>query len=270
MITSGLTSIPIDINTTLTAATVPAFQFVIVELPPAAPAGNYHFTFQITSSAVLGIKALLAGKVQISGKTYYTPTMPCVTDFASVPGFVFPAPNMPPASLLTDAYLANIQGCNNKVFMFPAITTPAAVDVIEFYNAGLDHYFITYGAQEISDLDTGVHKGWARTGQSFKAFVTPQAGTSPVCRFYIPPAQRRLAFLRARDGGVQRDGCRASRFRPRGPGVHADVPAGRGRVSGQHDRGVSRVQQPGGCQPPVHDRPGDPGSDGRQGLDNRR
>ncbi len=63
------------------------------------------------------------------------------------------------------------------------------VDVIEFYNASLDHYFITYGAQEISDLDTGVHKGWARTTQSFKAYVTPQTGTSPVCRFYIPPGK---------------------------------------------------------------------------------
>ncbi len=62
-------------------------------------------------------------------------------------------------------------------------------DVVEYYNMGLDHYFITYGAQEISDLDTGVHKGWARTGYSFKAHTTPQTGTSPVCRFYIPPAQ---------------------------------------------------------------------------------
>ncbi len=64
----------------------------------------------------------------------------------------------------------------------------AKVTVTEFYNAALDHYFITYGAQEISDLDNGVHKGWARTGYSFNAYTTAQAGTSPVCRFYIPPA----------------------------------------------------------------------------------
>jgi hypothetical protein len=66
--------------------------------------------------------------------------------------------------------------------------TPVPVTVVEFYNMGLDHYFITWVAQEISDLDTGVHKGWARTGYSFKTYTTAQTGTSPVCRFYIPPA----------------------------------------------------------------------------------
>ena len=65
----------------------------------------------------------------------------------------------------------------------------ATVDVIEFYNAGLDHYFITWVANEIHDLDTGVHVGWARTGQSFKAYPRAQAGTSDICRYYIPPAE---------------------------------------------------------------------------------
>lgn len=65
---------------------------------------------------------------------------------------------------------------------------PTFVPVIEFYNATLDHYFITWMTNEIRDLDTGVHPGWARTGNAFKAYATPQTGTSPVCRFYIPPA----------------------------------------------------------------------------------
>jgi hypothetical protein len=69
----------------------------------------------------------------------------------------------------------------------PAGPLPTA-KVVEFYNSGLDHYFITWLAQEISDLDNGVHKGWARTGYSFQTYTTAQAGTSPVCRFYIPPA----------------------------------------------------------------------------------
>ncbi len=184
VVTSGLTTIPIDMNTSLTAA--PGRQLAIVELPPGAPAGNYHFAFQSTTGTG-AVRALLAAKVQIAGKTYYPPTMPCVTDFASVPYFEFSGQGS--ISLLTPNYLAQIQGCNRKIFNFPAAGAPSAVDVIEFYNAGLDHYFITYGAQEISDLDTGVHKGWARTGQSFKAYTTPQAGTSPVCRFYIPPGK---------------------------------------------------------------------------------
>ena len=41
--------------------------------------------------------------------------------------------------------------------------------------------------KEISDLDTGVHKGWVRTGYGFNSYATAGTGTSPVCRYYIPP-----------------------------------------------------------------------------------
>lgn len=60
--------------------------------------------------------------------------------------------------------------------------------VVEFYNASLDHYFITHVAAEIAKLDAGTEiKGWSRTGQSFKVWTSAQAGSSPVCRYYIPP-----------------------------------------------------------------------------------
>jgi hypothetical protein len=65
----------------------------------------------------------------------------------------------------------------------------STVDVIEYYNETLDHYFITRTADEIVNLDAGTTSPpWTRTGKSFKAFATAQPGTSPVCRFYIPPA----------------------------------------------------------------------------------
>jgi 6-phosphogluconolactonase (cycloisomerase 2 family) len=63
------------------------------------------------------------------------------------------------------------------------------VSVIEFYNASLDHYFITYVADEIAKLDNGTFAGWTRTGLSFNAFATTQVGTSAVCRIYIPPGK---------------------------------------------------------------------------------
>jgi uncharacterized membrane protein len=63
------------------------------------------------------------------------------------------------------------------------------VTVVEFYNASLDHYFITYVADEIAKLDNGTFKGWARTGLSFKAYASTQSGTSAVCRIYIPPGK---------------------------------------------------------------------------------
>ncbi len=62
--------------------------------------------------------------------------------------------------------------------------------VIEYYNAALDHYFITWVPDEIAKLDAGtVIKGWTRTGKSFNTYRTASAGTSPVCRYYIPPGK---------------------------------------------------------------------------------
>lgn len=59
--------------------------------------------------------------------------------------------------------------------------------VVEYYDAGLDHYFITANPVEISDLDSGVHAGWERTGLRFLAYQGPSAGANPVCRFYRTP-----------------------------------------------------------------------------------
>jgi hypothetical protein len=72
-----------------------------------------------------------------------------------------------------------------------AVPAPIVVPVVEFYNATLDHYFISASATEIGDLDGGVHKGWARTGKSFKAYAagsTGNTGRRPVCRLYGNPA----------------------------------------------------------------------------------
>ena len=59
--------------------------------------------------------------------------------------------------------------------------------VLEFYNAALNHYFITADANEINLLDTGVLRGWERTGERFLANSAPSPGTNPVCRFYLKP-----------------------------------------------------------------------------------
>lgn len=65
----------------------------------------------------------------------------------------------------------------------------APVDVVEYYNASLDHYFITWLAAEQANLDAGnTPTRWARTGFSFHAYAASQSGTSPVCRYYLPPA----------------------------------------------------------------------------------
>jgi serine protease len=64
----------------------------------------------------------------------------------------------------------------------------ATLPVAEYYNATLDHYFITWVDTEQQNLDDGkTPTRWVRTGYAFNTSTNPAAG-SPVCRYYIPPA----------------------------------------------------------------------------------
>lgn len=61
------------------------------------------------------------------------------------------------------------------------------VEVVEFYNAGLQHYFISADPAEIAVLDGGAFGGaWKRTGNTFPAWDVNGApgNTVPVCRFF--------------------------------------------------------------------------------------
>ena len=70
-----------------------------------------------------------------------------------------------------------------------AIPATDQVQVVEFYHSGLDHYFVSTDLKEISDLDTGVHPGWVRTGLTFQAIKpgATSAGSAAICRFYGKP-----------------------------------------------------------------------------------
>ena len=68
---------------------------------------------------------------------------------------------------------------------------------VEFYHAGYDHFFVAATASDISDLDTGVHPGWARTGYQFQVWNGPGGFTKPVCRYYIPPGYGDSHFFSA-------------------------------------------------------------------------
>ena len=89
---------------------------------------------------------------------------------------------MPQRNWIAAAALAATLACT------PA--TAGLIDAVEFYNAALDHYFITAFPDEIGKLDSGSFVGWKRTNLSFK--VLDAADTAPgavkVCRFYGTPA----------------------------------------------------------------------------------
>jgi hypothetical protein len=87
----------------------------------------------------------------------------------------------------------NFAGMNATI---PATT----VMVVEYYNAALDHYFVSPLAAEIETLDTGRIGGWSRTGLTFKAYPSQASGgpgVNPACRFYIPPEHGNSHFISA-------------------------------------------------------------------------
>jgi hypothetical protein len=65
---------------------------------------------------------------------------------------------------------------------------PALVTLVEYYNATLDHYFLTPLSAEIALCDAGAApcSGWARTGATFAAYANADAGhgANAVCRLF--------------------------------------------------------------------------------------
>jgi hypothetical protein len=59
--------------------------------------------------------------------------------------------------------------------------------VTEFFNASLNHYFMTASAAEIAALDSGKTPGWTRTGATFTVYAPGSTQGTPVCRFYGRP-----------------------------------------------------------------------------------
>lgn len=78
----------------------------------------------------------------------------------------------------------------------PASANPPAgtAAVVEFYDATLDHYFVTSDSFEMASLDADYLR-WRRTGHVFYAWIDPAQAPpgvfpQPVCRFYAGPAQQ--------------------------------------------------------------------------------
>ena len=132
------------------------------------------FYAALTSAAVKQLVAL-AGGGSASGCSYHT-FQGQENEFAATVG-------------------AFIVAHNDATALAPSAGAPSRA--IEFYNATLDHYFISIDPKEISDLDTGVHPGWARTGLGFNAYATAATGANAVCRFYIPPEHGDSHFFSA-------------------------------------------------------------------------
>ena len=109
------------------------------------------------------------------------------------------------------AFLSTVFGfidTYNPTLTYAPLASSSAT-AVEFYNASLNHYFVTHIANEIALLDAGVTiKGWVRTGQSFNVYPAAQGSSSPVCRYYIPPNKGDSHFYGR--GAVECDGTGAA------------------------------------------------------------
>jgi len=72
--------------------------------------------------------------------------------------------------------------------LYRVAADPAAPIAIEYFNATLGHYFLTAFPEEAAALDAGAFNGaWKRTGFAFPVWLSSDACTVAVCRFFGVP-----------------------------------------------------------------------------------
>lgn len=83
-------------------------------------------------------------------------------------------------------FTCNTVDCAGQSQWLPPEDERGIVEVIEFYNTDLDHYFMTASQAEADGIDQGAAgPGWIRTGESFLAWTLGgNVEAANVCRFY--------------------------------------------------------------------------------------
>jgi hypothetical protein len=97
-----------------------------------------------------------------------------------------------PLARATSARMTKVAGGGDDVLLLDRFVPlpPAAGEAlaVEYYNASLDHYFMTSLANEIAILDAGIAiPGWQRTGYRFKVYELSSASGTAACRFFGTP-----------------------------------------------------------------------------------
>ena len=198
-VSNGIEAFVVDPSGTLTRIQGSSFPASFFGQLVMAPGGTFLYGLDASANAVsvLKIDRTTGALSAIPGSPFAAGSNPVWMSVSPTGRFLLVAD---PGSLVNDdgadtigvyavdavtGALAPIAG---SPFAAQGPNTPDVIAINAFYNAALDHYFITWVPDEIAKLDGGVViKGWTRTGQSFRTYTTPQSGTSPVCRYYIPP-----------------------------------------------------------------------------------
>ena len=125
-----------------------------------------------------------------NGTLFAATTIPTDADFytTSYWEWSFPLPASAPSGMwrLDVGFDGQMSSVNFQV----GATEPARQDAIEYYNASINHYFMTSFPAEAAALDIGVPvAGWTRTGASFPTYSEPGMNLASTCRFFGTPGR---------------------------------------------------------------------------------
>ncbi|HSV19435.1 MAG TPA: choice-of-anchor D domain-containing protein [Casimicrobiaceae bacterium] len=156
-------------------------------IPVGSTSVGQAFTVYNDGNAALTVSSVTGGgsEVQIVGGcpagSVLAPGDRCTVSLTATPNA--------PGNRVQILTVATSDGSYTVPAIYTGTNAPAAtIEAVEYHNAGLDHYFITWVANEIAILDAGLKShGWIRTGEHFSTYPAAQAGASPLCRYYIPP-----------------------------------------------------------------------------------
>ncbi len=115
-----LSFVPVDESRRLAAG--PGKQLAIIDLPAGVPVQGETYTFNLSfrktaprGSGPTPFKALMTGKVQAYGKSWYPPLLPCTTNLGSLPTLTLPQGLI---SSLQPIQLPAAAGCTNANYLY--------------------------------------------------------------------------------------------------------------------------------------------------------
>jgi hypothetical protein len=65
------------------------------------------------------------------------------------------------------------------------VAAAGSANAVEYYNASLEHYFVTAEPDEAAALDAGTTPGWTRTGFAFSVATDATGGDFPFHALYL-------------------------------------------------------------------------------------
>jgi murein DD-endopeptidase MepM/ murein hydrolase activator NlpD len=150
------------------------------------PGQTVYLTAFLTDQ--LRVNAAVFNVYTPNGTLFGTMTIPSDADYYAASYWQWSAALPASAPAGTWRFEVVFNGQTQSVNFQVGAAEPPRIDVVEYYAASLDHYFMTAFTDEEAKLDAGTPiAGWKRTGESFPANSASAPGMSTVCRFFGTP-----------------------------------------------------------------------------------